>query len=145
MKTYMANKQNVVHDWYVVDAEGITLGRLATVVASTLRGKNKPTFTPNVDCGDYVVVVNADKIVLTGNKWNDKLYRRHSDYNGGLTETTAKDVMAKFPTRMVEIAIKGMLPHNSLGEDMFRKLFVYAGAEHPHQAQQPKELKIVTK
>ena len=145
MNTYMPCAQKIVREWYVVDASGLTLGRLATQVAAILRGKNKPTFTPNMDCGDYVIIVNADKIELTGNKWNDKLYRRHSGYNGGVTTSSAKDMMAKFPTRMVEMAVKGMLPHNKIGAQMASKLFVYAGENHPHQAQQPKELKIVNK
>ncbi len=142
MKTYMANKQNVTREWFVVDAEGVTLGRLATEVASVLKGKHKPTYTPHVNCGDNVIVINADKIVLTGKKWTDKKYYRHSGYNGGLTTTSAKDMMDKFPTRMVEMAVKGMLPHTKLGDDMRRNLYVYAGANHPHQAQQPKEMKV---
>lgn len=145
MNTYMPCAQKIVREWFVVDATGLTLGRLATQVAAILRGKHKPTFTPNMDCGDYVIIVNADKIELTGNKWNDKLYHRHSGYNGGVTTTAAKDVMAKFPTRMVEEAVKGMLPHNKIGAQMASKLYVYAGENHPHQAQQPKELKIVNK
>jgi large subunit ribosomal protein L13 len=140
MKTFMANSQNITRKWYVVDAEGKTLGRLATQVATVLRGKHKPTYTPHVDCGDYVIVVNADKIELTGKKWNQKMYYSYSGYNGGLKETAAKDVMAKFPTRMVEKAIVGMLPHTRLGEQMAKKLFVYAGPEHKHIAQQPEKL-----
>lgn len=116
MKTYMANSQTVNRKWYVVDANGLTLGRLATEVASVLRGKGKPIYTPHVNCGDYVIVINADKIVLTGNKWNDKLYHSHSEYNGGLRTLTAKEMMTKYPTRMVEKAIYGMLPHTKLGE-----------------------------
>jgi large subunit ribosomal protein L13 len=142
MKTYMANNQTVTRKWYVVDANGLTLGRLATQVASVLKGKHKPTFTPHVNCGDYVIVINAEKIQLTGNKWNDKFYYRHSDYAGGLTKTAAKDVMAKFPTRMVEKAVYGMLPHTKIGDDMRRQLFVYAGNEHPHAAQKPEKLEI---
>ena len=142
MKTFMANNQNVTREWYVVDAANLTLGRLSTVVASVLAGKHKPTYTPHVDCGDYVIVVNADKIVLTGNKWNDKLYRSHSDYSGGLREIKAKDLMKKFPTRMVEKAVLGMLPKTKLGNAMGKKLFVYAGSEHPHQAQQPKVMEV---
>ncbi|HOI85622.1 MAG TPA: 50S ribosomal protein L13 [Acholeplasmataceae bacterium] len=142
MKTFMANSQNVTRKWYVVDAEGKTLGRLATQVATVLRGKHKPTYTPHVDCGDYVIVVNADKIELTGKKWNQKMYYSYSGYNGGLKETAAKDVMAKFPTRMVEKAIVGMLPHTRLGEQMAKKLFVYAGPEHKHIAQQPETLEV---
>lgn len=142
MKTFMANSQNINRKWYVVDAEGVTLGRLATEVASILRGKNKPIYTPHVNCGDYVIVVNADKIVLTGNKWDAKLYRYHSEYNGGLRTLTAKELMAKYPTRMVEEAVYGMLPHTKLGDDMRKHLFIYAGANHPHQAQQPETLVI---
>jgi large subunit ribosomal protein L13 len=142
MKTFMASSQNVTRKWYVVDAEGKTLGRLATQVATVLRGKHKPTYTPHVDCGDYVIVVNADKIELTGKKWNQKMYYSYSGYNGGLKETAAKDVMAKFPTRMVEKAIVGMLPHTRLGEQMAKKLFVYAGPEHKHIAQQPETLEV---
>lgn len=142
MNTFMANAQNVTHKWYVVDAQGKTLGRLATQVAVVLRGKHKPTYTPHVDCGDYVIVVNADKIELTGKKWNQKMYYSHSGYNGGLKETAAKDVMAKFPTRMVEKAIVGMLPHTTLGAQMAKKLFVYAGPEHKHIAQQPEKLEV---
>lgn len=142
MNTYMANNQTVQHAWYVVDAEGLTLGRLATEVATLLRGKNKPYFTPHVDCGDYVIVINADKIKLTGNKWDDKYYHHHSGYNGGLTSMPAKEVMAKFPTRMVEKAIKGMIPHTKLGDVQRGHLYVYAGSEHPHAAQKPVELKV---
>ncbi|MCR1808658.1 50S ribosomal protein L13 [Haploplasma modicum] len=142
MKTYMANNQTVDRKWFVVDAEGKTLGRLATEVASVLRGKHKPIYTPHVDCGDYVIVVNADKIKLTGKKWDQKIYYSHSGYNGGLSEKTAKEVMEKFPTRMVEKAVKGMLPKTSLGEDMYRKLYVYAGSEHPHIAQKPESLEV---
>lgn len=142
MKTYMANAQTITRKWYVVDAEGKTLGRLATEIASVLKGKHKPTYTPHVDNGDYVIVINAEKIVLTGKKWDQKIYYSHSGYDGGLSETKAKDVMEKFPTRMVEKAVKGMLPKNALGRQMFRKLFVYAGPEHKHQAQQPESLEV---
>ena len=141
-KTFMANNQTVQHGWYVVDANGLTLGRLATVVASLLRGKHKPTYTPHVNCGDNVIVINADKITLTGNKWDDKLYRRHSEYSGGLKTLTAKEVMVKDPTRMVEQAIYGMLPHTKLGDQMRKQLYVYAGAEHPHTAQKPVEFVV---
>lgn len=137
MNTYMANNQTVQHDWYVVDATGLTLGRLATEVAALLRGKGKVIYTPHVNCGDNVIVINADKINLTGNKWKDKMYYHHSGYNGGLTAMTAEEVMAKFPTRMVENAIYGMLPHTKLGDQMRKQLYVYAGAEHPHAAQKP--------
>lgn len=133
----MANAQTIERKWFVVDAAGKTLGRLATEVATVLRGKHKPTFTPHVDCGDYVIVINASKIELTGNKWNDKLYRTHSNYPGGLKTKTAKVMMEEKPTRMVELAIKGMLPKGKLGDQMYRKLFVYADQEHKHQAQQP--------
>ena len=143
MKTYMASAQTVQREWFIVDATDMALGRLATQVAAVLRGKNKPIFTPNCDCGDYVIVINADKIKLTGKKWNQKIYYHHSDYNGGLTATTAKDQMKKFPTRMVEEAIKGMLPHTKLGDQCFRHLFVYAGPDYAQKAQQPKELKVI--
>jgi large subunit ribosomal protein L13 len=140
--TFMANPQNVERKWYVVDAEGQTLGRLAAKVAAILRGKHKPTFTPHVDCGDFVIIVNADKIQLTGKKLHQKVYRRFSGYPGGLKETTAKEMLAKHPTRPLELAIKGMLPHNRLGRAMFRKLKVYAGPEHPHAAQKPEKLEL---
>ncbi len=142
MKTYMLKKEEVTRKWYVVDATGQTLGRLATKVASVLRGKGKPTYTPHVDCGDYVIVVNADKVVLTGKKWNDKIYYSHSSYYGGLKEITAKEMMEKFPTRMVEKAVKGMLPKTKLGADMYRKLYVYAGQEHKHEAQKPETMEV---
>ena len=142
MKTFMANNQTIQHGWYVVDANGLTLGRLATVVASLLKGKHKPTYTPHVNCGDNVIVINAHKIVLTGNKWSDKLYRSHSDYSGGLRTLTAEDMMAKYPTRMVEKAIYGMLPHTKLGDQMRKQLYVYASADHPHAAQKPVKLEV---
>lgn len=140
--TFMANPQNVQRKWYVVDAEGKTLGRLASQVAAILRGKHKPTFTPHTDCGDFVVIINADKIVLTGKKMTDKIYTRFSGYPGGLKEIPAKDLLATRAVRPLEIAIKGMLPHNRLGRQMYRKLKVYAGSEHPHAAQQPEKLDI---
>ncbi len=140
--TYMANNQTVQHNWYVVDATDLTLGRLATVVASLLKGKHKPTYTPNVNCGDNVIVINADKIKLTGNKWQDKLYRSHSEYSGGLKTLTAAEMMAKHPTRMVEKAIYGMLPHTKLGDQMRKQLYVYAEGNHPHAAQKPVEFKV---
>jgi large subunit ribosomal protein L13 len=140
--TFMANPQNVQRKWYVVDAEGKTLGRLASQVAAILRGKHKPTFTPHVDNGDFVIIVNAEKIVLTGKKMSQKVYRHHSGYPGGLKEITAKDLLNRRPTRALELAIKGMLPHNRLGRKMFRKLKVYAGPEHPHAAQQPEKLEL---
>jgi large subunit ribosomal protein L13 len=142
MKTFMANEQTITRKWYVVDAENKTLGRLATEVASVLKGKHKPTYTPHVDSGDYVIVVNAEKIKLTGKKWDQKTYYSHSGYNGGLSSTVAKDVMKKFPTRMVEKAIVGMLPHTKLGAKMAKKLFVYAGPDHKHSAQQPENLEV---
>ena len=142
MKTFMANNETINRKWYVVDAEGLTLGRLATEVASVLKGKGKPTYTPHVNCGDYVIVINASKIVLTGKKWDAKLYRSHSEYNGGLRTYTAKELMAKFPTKMVEKAVYGMLPHTKLGDQMRDLLFVYADGNHPHQAQKPETLVI---
>lgn len=140
--TFMANPQNVERKWFVVDAEGKTLGRLASQIAAILRGKHKPTFTPHTDTGDFVVIINAEKIHLTGNKLNDKMYRRHTGYPGGLKEVAAKDLLVRRPTRALELAIKGMLPHNRLGRDMYRKLKVYAGTEHPHAAQMPETLEI---
>jgi large subunit ribosomal protein L13 len=137
MKTFMANESTINREWFVVDAAGKRLGRLATEVATVLRGKHKPTFTPHVDCGDYVIVINADKIELTGDKWNKKMYYTHSNYPGGLKEKTAKVMIQEKPTRMVELAIKGMLPKGKLGNQMYKKLFVYAGEDHKHQAQQP--------
>ena len=135
--TFMANANNIDRKWYVVDAEGKTLGRLASEVASILRGKHKPTYTPHVDTGDNVVIVNASKIELTGKKLTDKIYYRHSLHPGGLKTRTALEMRTNYPQKMLEQAIRGMLPKNSLGRQMFRKLHVYAGSEHPHQAQQP--------
>ena len=140
--TYMQKKETVKRDWHVIDAEGLNLGRLATRVADVLRGKHKPTFTPHVDCGDYVIVVNASKINLTGNKLNDKIYYNHSGYTGGLRERTAKEMREKYPVEMIERAVKGMIPHNRLGRQVAKKLFVYEGAEHPHMAQKPVEMKV---
>ncbi|MCC6095034.1 MAG: 50S ribosomal protein L13 [Eubacterium sp.] len=140
MKTYMANPDKLEKKWYVVDASGMVLGRLASEVASILRGKNKPEFTPNVDTGDYVIVVNADKIKVTGKKLEQKIYYRHSDYVGSLKETTLKEMLAKHPERVIEFAVKGMLPKGPLGREMITKLHVYAGAEHPHAAQKPEVL-----
>ena len=142
MNTFMQKKETVERKWYVVDAEGKTLGRLATKVATVLRGKHKPTYTPYVDCGDYVIVINADKVVLTGNKLEDKMYYNHSGFPGGLRERNAKTMIEKYPEEMVERAIKGMLPHNSLGRAMGKKLFVYAGADHKHEAQKPEVMEI---
>ncbi|MBA9029381.1 MULTISPECIES: 50S ribosomal protein L13 [Bacillaceae] len=135
--TFMAKANEVERKWYVIDAEGKTLGRLSTEVASILRGKNKPTFTPNVDTGDHVILINAEKIHLTGNKLNDKIYYRHTMHTGGLKTRTALEMRTNYPVRMLELAIKGMLPKNSLGRQIFKKLHVYAGPEHQHQAQQP--------
>lgn len=140
--TYMAKPGAVERKWYVVDAEGKRVGRLATEVASILRGKHKPEYTPHVDTGDFVIVINADKVVFTGKKMHDKMYYRHSGYPGGLKTTSAEDMLSKHPERVMEMAIKGMLPHNSLGADQYRKLKVYAGAEHPHGAQQPQVLEL---
>jgi large subunit ribosomal protein L13 len=133
----MANSNTVDRKWYVIDAEGKTLGRLASEVASILRGKHKPTFTPHVDTGDHVILLNASKIELTGKKLTDKIYYRHSMHPGGLKQRTALEMRTNYPEQMLELAIKGMLPKNSLGRQMYRKLHVYAGSEHPHQAQQP--------
>lgn len=140
--TYMQKKESVERAWYVIDAEGQSLGRVAAKVAHILRGKNKPTFTPHIDCGDNVIVINASKVKLTGNKINDKIYYDHSGYTGGLRERTAKVMVQDYPVEMIERAVKGMLPKGRLGRQMYRKLFVYAGAEHPHTAQQPVELKM---
>jgi large subunit ribosomal protein L13 len=137
MRTFMANANNIERKWYVVDAEGKTLGRLASEVAAVLRGKNKPTFTPHVDTGDNVIIINAEKIELTGKKLTDKIYYRHTMHPGGLKTRTALEMRTNYPVKMLELAIKGMLPKNSLGRQMFKKLHVYAGSEHPHQAQQP--------
>jgi large subunit ribosomal protein L13 len=138
----MAKPLEVEHKWYVVDAEGLPLGRLASQVAAILRGKHKPTFTPNVDTGDFVIIINADKVVLTGNKASDKLYKHYSGWAGGLKETTYGTLLNKKPEFMVEHTIKGMLPHNTLGRKMALKLKVYAGPEHPHQAQKPEPLTL---
>ncbi|MFC4323805.1 50S ribosomal protein L13 [Litchfieldia salsa] len=135
--TFMAKANNIERKWYVVDAEGKTLGRLASEVASVLRGKHKPTFTPNVDTGDYVIIINAEKIELTGKKLTDKIYYRHSQFPGGLKQRTALEMRTNYSEKMLELAIKGMLPKGSLGRQMIKKLHVYVGAEHPHQAQQP--------
>ena len=140
--TFMEKKETVKRNWYVIDAEGVTLGKLAVEVANLLRGKGKVTFTPHVDCGDYVIVVNANKVNLSGNKLNDKMYYNHSGYPGGLRERTAGEMIEKYPEEMVERAVKGMLPKGPLGRKMAKKLFVYAGAEHEQQAQQPKEMKV---
>lgn len=137
MTTFFAKAQDQERKWYIIDAEGIPLGRIATEAARLLRGKHKPTFTPNVDTGDHVIIINAAKLVLTGNKINDKMYRRHSGYPGGLKEVPYKKLMQIMPERAMEHAVKGMLPHNKLGAQMYTKLKVYKGDTHPHQAQQP--------
>lgn len=142
MKTYAPKPGSVERDWYVVDAEGQTLGRLATRIAVVLRGKHKPQFSPAADVGDYVVVVNAEKIHVTGRKMQQKKYYRHSGYPGGLTEITLADQLARHPTRVIQAAVRGMLPRNRLGRKMLKKLKVYAGPEHPHQSQQPKTLEF---
>jgi large subunit ribosomal protein L13 len=140
--TYSAKRGDIQEKWWVVDAEGLVLGRLASVVAARLRGKHNPLFTPHVDCGDFIVVVNADKIVLTGRKLKQKIYYRHSGYIGGLKEITAEKLLEKRPEDLVRFAVKGMLPTNSLGRSMFSKLKVYAGGEHPHKAQQPQAFDV---
>ena len=142
MKTYMPNEAAIERKWYVVDATGLTLGRLASEVAKVLRGKNKPIFTPHADTGDYVIVVNAEKIVVTGKKMSDKIYYRHSDYVGGMKEATLKEMLDKKPEKVVELAVKGMLPKGPLGRKLYTKVFVYAGHEHKHAAQKPEELKL---
>lgn len=140
--TYMAKPNEVERKWYVIDAEGQTLGRLASEVASILRGKNKPTFTPHIDTGDFVIVINAEKIHLTGKKLTDKIYYRHSNHPGGLKQRTALEMRTNRPTQMIELAVKGMLPKNTLGRKQGMKLHVYAGSEHPHQAQKPEVLEL---
>ena len=142
MQTYMANPDKIERKWYVVDADGCTLGRLASGVASVLRGKNKPQFTPHVDTGDYVIVVNADKVKVTGKKLDQKIYYHHSDYIGGMKETTLREMMNKHPERVIEYAVKGMLPKGPLGRQMYTKLFVYAGPDHKHAAQKPETLEF---
>ncbi len=137
MKTFSAKPLEIDRKWYVIDADGATLGRVAVAAANILRGKNKPQYTPNVDTGDFVIIINADKITVSGKKETDKLYRSHSGYPGGFKEISFKAMMEKTPTRAIEKAVKGMLPHNTLGDAQFQKLKVYAGAEHPHAAQKP--------
>ena len=140
MKTFMASPATIDRKWYVVDATDMTLGRLASEVAAVLRGKNKPIFTPHIDTGDYVIIVNADKIKVTGKKLDQKIYYHHSDYVGGMKETTLREKLAKKPEQVVELAVKGMLPKGPLGRQMFTKLFVYAGPDHKHAAQKPEAL-----
>ncbi len=145
MKTYSAKPLEVERKWYVIDAEGKTLGRLATVAANLLRGKTKPNYTPNVDTGDFVIVINADKIQVSGKKETDKIYYHHTMYPGGLKAISFKDLMEKDPTKAIEKAVKGMLPHNTLGAQQFTKLKVYAGSEHPHAAQKPEVYEMEVK
>ena len=140
MKSYIASPATIERKWYVVDATGYTLGRLASEVAKILRGKNKPIFTPFIDTGDYVIITNADKIKVTGKKLEQKVYYRHSDYVGGMKETTLKEMLNKKPERVIELAVKGMLPKGPLGREMYKKLFVYAGPDHKHAAQKPEVL-----
>ena len=140
--TYMQKKEDLVRNWYVIDAEGESLGRVATKVATVLRGKHKPTYTPHMDCGDFVIVVNASKVNLTGKKLDDKIYYNHSGYTGGLRERTARVMRENYPVEMIERAVKGMLPKGRLGRQMYRKLFVYESSEHPHVAQKPVEMKV---
>lgn len=140
MKTYMANPDKIERKWYVVDAEGATLGRLASEIAKVLRGKNKPEYTPHIDTGDYVIVVNAEKVKVTGKKLQQKIYYNHSDYVGGMRETTLAELLAKKPEKVIELAVKGMLPKGPMGRDMIKKLHVYARPEHANQAQKPEVL-----
>ena len=140
--TFMESKETVNRTWYIIDAEDIALGRVASKAAVILRGKHKVTYTPHIDCGDYVIIINADKVLLTGNKLENKMYYDHSRYVGALRKRTAKEMKKDYPVEMVERAVKGMLPHNRLGRSMYKKLFVYAGSEHPHMAQQPKVIEM---
>lgn len=142
MKSYMQKKETIERKWYVIDAEGKPLGRVASKAAHMLRGKHKPTFTPHIDCGDYIIIVNAEKVLLTGNKLNDKKYYNHSMYAGGLRERTAKEMIERYPEEMIERAVKGMLPKGRLGRQMYKKLFVYAGPEHKHEAQKPTVIEL---
>lgn len=142
MRTYSAKPQDIQQNWYVIDAQGKTLGRLASQIASILRGKHKPLYTPHIDCGDYVVVINAEKVWATGRKLDQKIYYRHSGYPGGLKQITLRDQLQKFPERVIEHAVKGMLPKSKLGRKMYKKLKVYSGSDHPHQAQQPQALEL---
>lgn len=142
MKTFMLKKEDVKHNWYVIDAEGQNLGKVAALAASVLRGKHKPTYTPHIACGDNVIIINAEKVNLTGNKLNDKMYYNHSGYPGGLRERNAKTMIEKYPVEMVERAVKGMLPKNRLGRQIYRQLFVYAGSEHKYEAQKPERLEV---
>ncbi len=140
MKSFMASPSTIDRKWYVVDATGYTLGRLCSEIAKILRGKNKPTYTPHIDTGDYVIVINAEKIAVTGKKLDQKIYYHHSDYVGGMKEQTLREKLTKKPEQVIELAVKGMLPKGPLGREMYKKLFVYAGSEHPHAAQKPETL-----
>ena len=142
MTSYMQKKETVERKWYVIDAEGKALGRVASLAATYLRGKHKPTYTPHIDCGDNIIIINAQKVNLTGNKLDNKMYYNHSQYLGGLRERTAKVMREQYPTEMMERAVKGMLPHNRLGRQMYKKLFVYAGSEHKQMAQKPEVLEV---
>lgn len=142
MTSYMQKKETVERKWYVIDAQEATLGRVAAKAAHMLRGKHKTTYTPNIDCGDNIIIINADKVNLTGSKLDDKMYYNHSMYPGGLRVRSARTMKEQYPVEMVERAVKGMLPHNRLGRQMYKKLFVYAGSEHPHAAQKPEKLEI---
>ena len=142
MKSYMQKKETVERNWYVIDATDLTLGRLASKAAHMLRGKHKATFTPHIDCGDYIIIVNAGKVKLTGNKLDKKLYYNHSGYQGGLRVRTAREMVDKYPVEMIERAVKGMLPNGRLGRAMYKKLFVYEGETHPHMAQKPEVLEV---
>ena len=142
MKSFMQKKETVERKWYVIDAEGKSLGRVASLAATYLRGKNKPTYTPHIDCGDNIIIINAEKVKLTGNKEEKKIYYNHSMYQGGLRERTAKEMRERYPEEMVERAVKGMLPHNRLGRQMYKKLHVYTGSEHKHEAQKPEVLEV---
>ena len=142
MTSYMQKKETVERKWYVIDAEGKALGRVASLAATYLRGKHKPTYTPHIDCGDNIIIINAEKVNLTGNKLDKKMYYNHSQYLGGLRERTARTMREEYPVEMVERAVKGMLPHNRLGRQMYKKLFVYAGSEHKQMAQKPEVLEV---
>ncbi len=142
MTSYVQKKETIERKWYVIDAEGKPLGRIASKAAHVLRGKHKATYTPNVDCGDYIIIINAEKALLTGNKLDKKIYYNHSGYPGGLRERTAREMQERYPVEMVERAVKGMLPKNRLGRQMYKKLFVYAGSTHPHMAQKPEVMEV---
>ena len=142
MNSYVQKKETIKRKWYVIDAEGKPLGRVATKAAHILRGKHKATYTPNIDCGDFIIIINAEKAILTGNKLDKKMYYNHSGYPGGLRERTAREMQERYPVEMVERAVKGMLPHNRLGRQMYKKLFVYVGSEHPHMAQKPEIMEV---